>query len=97
MAEGGDTGVDNMTFDLRPDADADHEFLWRVASTTMSGYVEAIMGWDEAWQERRFRRGRQSRHHPARDCQFDPGPRIRRNQALKAASRRSCAASLRKT
>ena len=44
-----------MTFDLRPDADADHEFLWRVASTTMSGYVEAIMGWDEAWQERRFR------------------------------------------
>lgn len=42
-------------FDLRPATDTDYDFLWRVASTTMRGYVEAIWGWDEAWQERRYR------------------------------------------
>ena len=55
MAEGGDTGVDTMTFELRPATDADYDFLWRVASTTMRGYVEAIWGWDGPWQEQRFR------------------------------------------
>ncbi len=42
-------------FDLRPAAEADYDFLWRVAATTMRGYVNAIWGWDEPWQERRFR------------------------------------------
>ena len=48
-------GAGNVTFNLRSAINEDYNFLWRVASTTMRGYVEAIWGWDEAWQERRFR------------------------------------------
>ena len=44
-----------MSFELRPAVEADYGYLWRVASTTMRGYVEAIWGWDEDWQEQRFR------------------------------------------
>ena len=55
VAEGGGAGYGNMMFDLRPATDADYDFLWRVASATMRGYVEAIWGWGQAWQERRFR------------------------------------------
>ncbi|MGI4791488.1 MAG: GNAT family N-acetyltransferase [Janthinobacterium lividum] len=42
-------------FELRPATEEDYAFLWRVASTTMRDYVHAIWGWDEAWQEPRFR------------------------------------------
>ena len=42
-------------FELRPASEADYDFVWRVAATTMRDYVNAIWGWDEAWQEQRFR------------------------------------------
>ena len=44
-----------MSFDLNPATDADYDFIWRVASTTMREYVHAIWGWDDDWQEQRFR------------------------------------------
>lgn len=44
-----------MNFDLRPATEEDYDFLWRLASTTMREYVHAIWGWDDDWQEQRFR------------------------------------------
>jgi len=40
---------------LRPASEVDYDFIWHVAATTMREYVDAIWGWDDAWQEQRFR------------------------------------------
>ena len=48
-------------FDLRPAAESDYQFIWNLGKVTMHDYVDAIWGWDDAWQENRFR------------SNFDPG------------------------
>ena len=40
---------------LRPATEADYDFLYHLSSVTMREYVEAEWGWDDDWQEARFR------------------------------------------
>lgn len=49
-----------MDIALRPGADGDREFLWRLHGETMREYVAETWGWDEVFQRSRF------------DAQFDP-------------------------
>ena len=51
-----------MDVSLRPATDGDYDFLWWLKGTTMRDYVEAIWGWDEAFQRQYFR----DRFDPAR-------------------------------
>jgi GNAT superfamily N-acetyltransferase len=45
--------MEAITF--RPAADGDLEFLWRLHTATMREYVDQTWGWDDAFQQRRFR------------------------------------------
>ncbi len=45
-----------MTHQLRPATPADRDFLYALHRATIRPYVEAIWGWDEAWQQARFNR-----------------------------------------
>lgn len=40
---------------FRQAKDKDFEFLWSLHRTELKPYVQAIWGWDEAWQFRHFR------------------------------------------
>jgi len=42
-------------YSLRPATPADYDFLWLAVKSTMQDYVTAIWGWDEDWQQHRFR------------------------------------------
>jgi GNAT superfamily N-acetyltransferase len=42
-------------YQLRPATAEDFDFLWNLHRATMRPYVEAIWGWDEGVQARRFR------------------------------------------
>jgi ribosomal protein S18 acetylase RimI-like enzyme len=47
---------------LRPATDGDYDFLWWLHGATMRTYVDAIWGWDEAFQRQHF----QDHFDPAR-------------------------------
>ena len=51
-----------MDVSLRPATDGDYDFLWWLKGATMRAYVDAIWGWDEAFQRQYF----QERFDPAR-------------------------------
>ena len=51
-----------MDIGLRPATDGDYDFLWWLKGATMRTYVDAIWGWDEAFQRLYFR----ERFDPAR-------------------------------
>ena len=55
-------GPDRMDVILRPATESDYGFLWWLHAATMRDYVEAIWGWDEAFQRQYFR----DRFDPAR-------------------------------
>ena len=42
------------TIQLRPAVQEDYKFLYNLNCSTMRAYVEAIWGWDDAWQQRHF-------------------------------------------
>ena len=51
-----------MDVSLRPAAESDYDFLWWLHGATMRTYVDAIWGWDEAFQRQFF----QDHFDPAR-------------------------------
>ena len=44
-----------MRYALRPATEADRDFLYRLHVATIKEYVEPVWGWDDAFQEARFR------------------------------------------
>ena len=44
-----------MDVSLRPASHGDYDFLWWLHGATMRAYVDAIWGWDEAFQRQYFR------------------------------------------
>lgn len=42
-------------FSLRPATHSDYEFLYHLHQATMKEYIEAIWGWQEAWQRDYFK------------------------------------------